>query len=122
MQQLDLYSAIKEFNVLSSKELGSLIRDAENGIIKCTINGSSFEITVENLARHLVEHISNEVSSLTVDEQHFRNLLSGLRFLHTLCDISSHHLALARVSKFSFQIIYFLILYEKVSLHNFGTF
>ncbi|XP_022027770.1 nodulin homeobox-like [Helianthus annuus] len=95
--QLDLYSAIKEFNVLSSKELGSLIRDAENGIIKCTINGSSFEITVENLARHLVEHISNEVSSLTVDEQHFRNLLSGLRFLHTLCDISSHHLALARV-------------------------
>ncbi|MFS7901798.1 putative nodulin homeobox protein [Helianthus anomalus] len=88
MQQLDLYSAVKEFNVLSSKELGSLIRDAENGIIKYYCGKSS---------KTSCRHISNEVSSLTVDEQHFRNMLSGLRLLHTLCDISSHHLTLARV-------------------------
>ncbi|XP_021995724.2 nodulin homeobox-like [Helianthus annuus] len=95
--QLDLTSAVKKLHVLSSKDLGKLIRDAKNGIIKYTINGSSIEINVENLGRLLVQHIKDIVPSLKPDEQHFKNLLSGLKLLHTLCDIASHHSTLARV-------------------------
>ncbi|KAJ0493234.1 putative nodulin homeobox protein [Helianthus annuus] len=90
MQQLDLFSAVKKLHVLSSKDLGKLIRDAKNGIIKYTINGSSFEINVENLGRPLVQHILKDVSSLKPDEEHFK-------YLHTLCDIASHHSTLAQV-------------------------
>ncbi|XP_021995725.1 nodulin homeobox-like [Helianthus annuus] len=91
MQQLDLFSAVKKLHVLSSKYLGKLIRDAKNGIIKYTINGSSFE---EDL---LSSTILKDVSSLKPDEEHFKYLLSGLKLLHTLCDIASHHSTLARV-------------------------
>ncbi|KAJ0791137.1 putative nodulin homeobox protein [Helianthus annuus] len=135
MQQLDLKSAVEKLHVLSSKDLGKLIRDAKNGIIKQTINGSFFEvgrfysdynfnhlnylfinnyfadclfvnvmnilmfqINVENLGRPLVQHIMiDTVSLLKPDEQHFKYLLSGLKLLHTLCDIASHHSTLARV-------------------------
>ncbi|KAJ0946303.1 putative nodulin homeobox protein [Helianthus annuus] len=97
--QLELISAVEKLHVLSSKDLGKLIRDAKNGIIKHTINGSFFEINVENLGRPLVQHIMKDTVSLLLkpDEQHLKYLLSGLRLLHTLCDIASHHSTLARV-------------------------
>ncbi|KAJ0870401.1 putative nodulin homeobox protein [Helianthus annuus] len=98
MQQNDLISGVEWLPILSSKDLGKLIRDAMNGIIKYTINGSSFEINVENLGRPLVQHIMKDiVSSLKPDEQHFKYLLSGLKLLHTLWNIASHHSTLARV-------------------------
>ncbi|MFS7901807.1 putative nodulin homeobox protein [Helianthus anomalus] len=97
--QLDLYLAVKELHVLSSKDLGKLICDAENGIAKCVKqDGSYFEIDVEILARHLVKYIMEHLAPSKVDEQqHFRSMLSGLRLLHTLCDIACHHSTLARV-------------------------
>ncbi|KAJ0620907.1 putative nodulin homeobox protein [Helianthus annuus] len=98
--QLDLYLAVKELHVLSSKDLGKLISDAENGIAKCVKqDGSYFEIDVEFLARHLVKYIMEHLAPSKVDDeqQHFRSMLSGLRLLHTLCDIACHHSTLARV-------------------------
>ncbi|MFS7903148.1 putative nodulin homeobox protein [Helianthus anomalus] len=81
MQQNALIFAVKKLHILSSKDLGKLIRDAMNGIIKYTINGSSFEINVENLGRPLVQHIMKDiVSSLKPDKQHFKYLLSGLNY------------------------------------------
>ncbi|KAD3338215.1 hypothetical protein E3N88_33736 [Mikania micrantha] len=98
MQQLDLNSAVHKFHVLSSKELGNLIRDAENDAIKWTDqNGLSFEINVENLARYLGTHIMEHLSSFEQDEEHLRYLLSGLRLLHILYDIASHHSKLEEV-------------------------
>ncbi|KAJ0956768.1 putative nodulin homeobox protein [Helianthus annuus] len=105
MQQNDLIFAVKKLHILSSKDLGKLIRDAMNGIIKYTINGSSFEINVENLGRPLVQHIMKDiVSSLKPDKQHFKYFLSGLRLLHTLWNIASHHSTLARVKGSVLQI------------------
>ncbi|KAL8234278.1 hypothetical protein R6Q59_020377 [Mikania micrantha] len=98
MQQLDLNLAVHKFHVLSSKELGNLIRDAENDTIKWTDqNGLSFEINVENLARYLGTHIMEHLSSFEQDEEHLRYLLSGLRLLHILYDIASHHSKLEEV-------------------------
>ncbi|KAC9177462.1 hypothetical protein E3N88_46252 [Mikania micrantha] len=96
--QLDLNLAVHKFHVLSSKELGNLIRDAENDTIKWTDqNGLSFEINVENLARYLGTHIMEHLSSFEQDEEHLRYLLSGLRLLHILYDIASHHSKLEEV-------------------------
>ncbi|XP_035835195.1 uncharacterized protein LOC110905927 [Helianthus annuus] len=100
MRQNDLISG-EWLPILSSKDLGKLIRDAMNGIIKYTINGSSFVINVENLGRPLVQHIMKDiVSSLKPDKQHFKYLLSGLKLLHTLWNIASHHPTLARKALF----------------------
>ncbi|KAI3682741.1 hypothetical protein L1987_82947 [Smallanthus sonchifolius] len=109
IEEHDLISAVNEFHVLSSKDLGKLIRDAENGIIKWTKqNGSSFEINVECLARRLGMHIMGNL--VLPDEQHFRYLLCCLRLLHTLYDIASHHSKLEQVSEFNFKFIFFLYL------------
>ncbi|KAF5777952.1 putative nodulin homeobox protein [Helianthus annuus] len=96
--QLDLTLAVKELHALSSKDLGELIRDAENGIVKYVKqDGSSIEINVEILARHLVKCIMEHLAPSKVNEEHFKHMLSGLRLLHTLCDIACHHSTLALV-------------------------
>ncbi|KAJ0493222.1 putative nodulin homeobox protein [Helianthus annuus] len=96
--QLDLTLAVKELHALSSKDLGELIGDAENGIVKYVKqDGSSLEINVEILARHLVKYIMEHLAPSKVNEEHFKHMLSGLRLLHTLCDIACHHSTLARV-------------------------
>ncbi|XP_021995726.1 nodulin homeobox-like [Helianthus annuus] len=96
--QLDLTLAVKELHALSSKDLGELIRDAEDGIVKYVKqDGSSLEISVEILARHLVKYIMEHLIPSKVNEENFKHMLSGLRLLHTLCDIACHHSTLAQV-------------------------
>ncbi|KAK9057272.1 hypothetical protein SSX86_022107 [Deinandra increscens subsp. villosa] len=105
MQQLDLNLAVKELHVLNSRELGKLIRDAENGTIRFTKqDGSPSKMKVESLARHLCRHIMTHLLSYKQDEQHFRYLLSGFRLLHTLYDVTSYNLELHKVSESIFSI------------------
>ncbi|KAI3682742.1 hypothetical protein L1987_82950 [Smallanthus sonchifolius] len=55
------------------------------------------KINVESLARRLGMHIAEHFVKFTTDEQYLRYLLSGLRLLHTLYDIASHHSKLEQV-------------------------
>ncbi|KAJ9543446.1 hypothetical protein OSB04_023153 [Centaurea solstitialis] len=98
MQAVDLVSAVTEWHAISSQDLSMLIRDAENGNIRWTkINGSSFVINVESLARYLAMHLITKLLSPKRDEHHLRYILGGIRLLHTLCDLAPRHSRLEQV-------------------------
>lgn len=95
---IDLVSAVEEFHKLSFHDLSKLIREAENGTIRCTKqDGSLLEINMESLARNLALHLISKLLSFKRDEQHLRYLLAGIRLLHGLYDLASRHSKLEQV-------------------------
>ncbi|KAI3773109.1 hypothetical protein L6452_04308 [Arctium lappa] len=114
---IDLVSAVKELHMLSSQELGKLIRDAENDTIQWTTsNGSSNEVDVETLANFFALHLIAKLLESKRDEELFRYLLGGLRLLHALCDLAPRNSKLeqvllddVKVSEQMFDLIFYMI-------------
>nr|GMD18557.1 nodulin homeobox isoform X1 [Ipomoea batatas] len=86
---LDLVSAVKGLHTLGSQELSRLIRDAENNILRhSTQNGSSVQVDLEKLARHLSLHLIAVIMARETNEALLKYLLSGFQLLHSLGEYS----------------------------------
>ncbi|XP_062087013.1 nodulin homeobox isoform X2 [Humulus lupulus] len=131
-QVIDLISAVKELHGLSSQELNKLLRDSENFIIHhVTEEGSDVKIEMEKLVGFLPLHLIAVLMSSGREEALFRYLLSGLRLLHSLCELAPRHAKLEQILlddvKLSEQLIdmvfYLLIVSGRVEQrnHDFGT-
>ncbi|XP_020541226.1 nodulin homeobox isoform X3 [Jatropha curcas] len=97
-QVVDLVSAVKELHGLSSQELNKLIRDSENFTIHFqTEKGTHLKIDVEKLASFLPLHLIAVLISSDKDESLLRYLLSGVRLLHSLCDLAPRHTKLEQI-------------------------
>ncbi|KVI12443.1 hypothetical protein Ccrd_009123 [Cynara cardunculus var. scolymus] len=128
-QPIDLVSAVKELHMLSSQELGKLIRDADNDTIQWTTsNGSSNQVDVENLARFLALHLIAKLLSSKRDEEFFRYLLGGIRLLHGLCDLAPRNSKIeqvllddVKVSEQMFDLIFYMIIVLGDSKQKFIT-
>ncbi|XP_019197474.1 PREDICTED: nodulin homeobox isoform X2 [Ipomoea nil] len=95
---LDLVSAVKGLHTLGSQELSRLIRDAENNILRhSTQNGSSVQVDLEKLARHLSLHLIAVIMARETNEALLKYLLSGFQLLHSLSDIASRHPKLEQI-------------------------
>ncbi|XP_031100521.1 nodulin homeobox isoform X2 [Ipomoea triloba] len=95
---LDLVSAVKGLHTLGSQELSRLIRDAENNILRhSTQNGSSVQVDLEKLARHLSLHLIAVIMARETNEALLKYLLSGFQLLHSLGDIASRHPKLEQI-------------------------
>lgn len=117
-QAINLVSAVKELHMLSSQELGKLIRDADNDTIQWTTNnGSSNQVDVESLARFSALHLIAKLLSSKRNEELFRYLLGGLRLLHALCDVAPRNSKIeqvliddVKVSEQMFDLIFYTII------------
>ncbi|XP_015891659.3 nodulin homeobox isoform X1 [Ziziphus jujuba] len=131
-QVIDLISAVRELNGLSSQDLNILLRDSENFTVQyVTEKESLLKIDMEKLAASLPLHLIAVLMSSDRDEALLRYLLCGIRFLHSLCDLAPRHAKLEQILlddvKVSEQLldmtIYMLIVlacYEQEN-HNFST-
>lgn len=61
------------------------------------INYILFQIDLEKLAGFLPLHLIAVLMSADRDEALFRYLLSGIRLLHSLCDLAPRHAKLEQV-------------------------
>ncbi|XP_076889034.1 nodulin homeobox-like [Bidens hawaiensis] len=120
-QPIDLVSAVKELHAFTSQELTNLIRDAlnnnNNNIHWTTSNGSSKQINLETLARHLTYHLIAKLLESKRDQELFRYLLAGIRLLHALCDLAPRNSRLeqvlledVKISEQMFDLIFFVML------------
>ncbi|KAM3735409.1 hypothetical protein ACB098_10G086100 [Castanea mollissima] len=98
VEAMDLISAVKGLHGLSSLELHKLLRDSENFTIHyLNKKGSSIKIDMEKLAEFLPLHLMAVLMSSDKDETMFRYLLSGIRLLHSLCDLAPRHAKLEQI-------------------------
>ncbi|KAF4357594.1 hypothetical protein F8388_007130, partial [Cannabis sativa] len=129
---IDLISAVNELHGLSSQELNKLLRDSENFIIHhVTEAGLDVKIEMEKLVGFLPLHLIAVLMSSSREEAVFRYLLSGLRLLHSLCELAPRHAKLEQILlddvKLSEQLLdmvfYLLIVSGRVEQknHDFGT-
>ncbi|KAB1203021.1 hypothetical protein CJ030_MR8G017923 [Morella rubra] len=128
---IDLTSAVKELHGLSSQKLHKLLRDSESFTIHyLTEQKSLIKIDMENLAGFLPLHLIATLMSSDRDEAPFIYLLSGIRLLHSLCDLAPRHAKLEQILlddvKVSEQlldlVLYLLIVLGgyKQETHTFG--
>lgn len=97
-QAIDLISAVKELHGLSSLELHKLLRDSENFTIHyLNEKRSLIKIDMEKLAGFLPLHLIAVLMTSDKDEALFRYLLSGIRLLHSLCDLAPRHAKLEQI-------------------------
>lgn len=114
-----MISAVKELQKISSQELNKLLRESENLTVHFhTENGSTikvedgfdhlyttnsqilvqiiyialnFQVDMEKFVGFLPLHLMAVLMSVEKDQALFRYLLSGLRLLHSLCDLASRN-------------------------------
>ncbi|XP_071697080.1 nodulin homeobox-like [Rutidosis leptorrhynchoides] len=118
LKLIDLVSAVKELHRLGSQELNKLLRDADDDAIQWTSSdGSSKQIDIETLARYLPLNLISKLLESEGDEELFRYLLSGIKLLHTLCDLAPRNSKLDQVlledmtvSEQMFDLIFFMIM------------
>ncbi|XP_022998152.1 nodulin homeobox [Cucurbita maxima] len=97
-QAIDIMSAVKELNNLSSQELSKLLRDSENFAIHYSSESNmQMTIDVEKLACFLPLHLMAVLMSSDRDEALFKYLLCGVRLLHSLCDLAPRHAKLEQI-------------------------
>ncbi|GMY16535.1 nodulin homeobox-like isoform X2 [Fagus crenata] len=97
-QAIDLISAVKELHGLSSLELHKLLRDSENFTIHyLNEKRSLIKIDMEKLVGFLPLHLIAVLMTSDKDEALFRYLLSGIRLLHSLCDLAPRHAKLEQI-------------------------
>ncbi|XP_019711197.1 nodulin homeobox isoform X2 [Elaeis guineensis] len=90
-QIIDLISAVRELNGLSSRELNKLLKESENFTIQFkTVKGFLWQIDMEKLASSLPLHLIAVLLSPDRD-MHMGHVLRGFRLLHTLSDLAIRH-------------------------------
>ncbi|KNA22502.1 hypothetical protein SOVF_033670 [Spinacia oleracea] len=93
---IDLITEVKELQRFNSQELSKLLKDSENFSL-FYITAKSLQIDMEKLVRLLPLHLTAVLLSSQRDEASLRYLLSGLRLLYSLCEISSRHPKLEQI-------------------------
>jgi hypothetical protein len=82
-------------------------------LLMCQIlNYILFQIDMEKLARFLPLHLIAVLMSSDTDEALFKYLLSGIRLLHSLCDLAPRHVKLEQV-RFPPNFVLFCFCYER---------
>lgn len=78
--------------------LSSICNPVLTFLLMCQIlNYVLFQIDMEKLAGFLPLHLIAVLMSSDRDEALFRYLLSGIRLLHSLCDLAPRHVKLEQV-------------------------
>ncbi|WOK95695.1 nodulin homeobox isoform X3 [Canna indica] len=96
-QMIDIASAIRDLNGISSRELHKLLKDSENFTVQCkTESGTVMQINMEKLASSLPLHLLAILLSANRDV-HMGYVLCGVRLLHTLSDLSTRHARLEQI-------------------------
>jgi hypothetical protein len=75
------------------------------------------QIDVEKLARYLALHLIAVVMDRKRDEALFQYLLSGLRLLHSLCDLAPRH---PKIEQVTVTPVSFFSLLRRCKLGSFG--
>ncbi|KAJ3681095.1 hypothetical protein LUZ60_015584 [Juncus effusus] len=97
-QNIDIVSAVQEFNVHNSKDLSKILKDSENFTLNWkTEDGSSKQIDMEKLATCLPSHLIAVLLSPNNGELDFAYVLSGVRFLHSLADVATRNPRLEQI-------------------------
>ncbi|PKI74649.1 nodulin homeobox [Punica granatum] len=91
-QAIELISAVKELQRLSSQELNKLLRESENFTVHCQAeNGLVIKVDMEKFVGLLPLHLMAVLVSVERDQALFRYFLCGLRLLHSLCELAPRH-------------------------------
>ncbi|KAK4797876.1 hypothetical protein SAY86_030202 [Trapa natans] len=119
----ELISAVKELQKISSQELNKLLRESENlTVLFQTKNGSTLKVDLEKFVGFLPLHLMAVLMSAEKDQDLFRYILSGLRLLHSLCDLASRNNKIEQILlddvKLSEQLID-LVIYSLIVLGGF---
>ncbi|KAK4756077.1 hypothetical protein SAY87_009834 [Trapa incisa] len=119
----ELISAVKELQKISSQELNKLLRESENlTVLFQTKNGSTLKVDMEKFVGFLPLHLMAVLMSVEKDQDLFRYILSGLRLLHSLCDLASRNNKIEQILlddvKLSEQLID-LVIYSLIVLGGF---
>ncbi|XP_041990693.1 nodulin homeobox-like isoform X1 [Salvia splendens] len=87
---LDLIAAVKGLHELSPQQLGKLIRDSGNNVVRHIVeDGSCIQVDLEKLARNLPLHLIAVIMAWERDKATLRYLLYGILLLHSMCDLAS---------------------------------
>ncbi|XP_041991997.1 nodulin homeobox-like isoform X1 [Salvia splendens] len=87
---LDLIAAVKGLHELSPQQLGKLIRDSGNNVVRHIVeDGSCIQVDLEKLARNLPLHLIAVIMAWERDKSTFKYLLYGILLLHSMCDLAS---------------------------------
>ncbi|XP_074268821.1 nodulin homeobox isoform X1 [Silene latifolia] len=96
--EFDLIFEVKELQSLNCQEISRLLKENENfSLMHISENGSILQVDVDKLLRFLPLHLTAMVLSTKKDEAMLRYLLSGLRLLHSFCEIASRHPKLEQI-------------------------
>ncbi|XP_010522671.1 PREDICTED: nodulin homeobox [Tarenaya hassleriana] len=95
---IDLISAVEELHRRSSQELHKLLKENEDLCISLRVQkGVQVKVDVEKIAGLLPLHLIAVLVSSDRDGETLRYLLSGIRLLHTLCDLAPRFTKLEQV-------------------------
>ncbi|XP_057782461.1 nodulin homeobox-like [Salvia miltiorrhiza] len=87
---LDLIAAVKGLHELSPQQLGKLIRDSGNNVVRhIAEDGSCIQVDLEKFARYLPLHLIAVIMAWERDKSTFKYLLCGILLLHSMCDLAS---------------------------------
>ncbi|KAK9757248.1 hypothetical protein RND81_01G151500 [Saponaria officinalis] len=95
---IDLIAEVKELQRLNSQEISKLLKENESlSLLHISENGSTLKVDMDKLVRFLPLHLTAVLLSSQKDEALLRYLLSGLRLLHSFCEIASRHPKLEQI-------------------------
>ncbi|KAL1542680.1 nodulin homeobox-like isoform X1 [Salvia divinorum] len=87
---LDLIAAVKGLHELSPQQLGKLIKDSGNNVVRhIAEDGSCIQVDLEKFARYLPLHLIAVIMAWERDKSTFKYLLCGILLLHSMCDLAS---------------------------------
>ncbi|XP_042035008.1 nodulin homeobox-like isoform X6 [Salvia splendens] len=87
---LDLIAAVKGLHELSPQQLGKLIKDSGNNVVRhIAEDGSCIQVDLEKFARCLPLHLIAVIMAWERDKSTFKYLLCGILLLHSMCDLAS---------------------------------
>ncbi|KAL9239199.1 hypothetical protein vseg_013540 [Gypsophila vaccaria] len=116
---IDLISEVKELQRLNSQEISKLLKENESlSLLHISENGSPLQVDMDKLVRLLPLHLTSVLLSSPKDEASLRYLLSGLRLLHSFCEIASRHPKLeqillddVRVSEQLLDMVFYILIF-----------
>ncbi|KAL5561592.1 hypothetical protein UlMin_031339 [Ulmus minor] len=129
-QVIDLVSSVKALHGLSYQELNKLIKNSENFTLCYSSENGILEIEMEKLVSFLSLHLIAVLMSSDRDETLYKYLLSGLRLMHSLCELAPRHAKLeqvlldnVKISEQHIDMVFYLLIVSaggKQDHRNFG--
>lgn len=99
---IDMVSVIEELSGLTSRELGEMLKESENFVLQeKTEDGGTKQVDMEKLVSSLPLHLLAVCLELERGSD-LAYVLRGMRFLHSLSELSARHTRLEQVYFFQY--------------------